>query len=499
MIDRVRLLADLKQVVLELEDDLRLRLEEDQPSRDKLHGEYDAARRAGRTAAAWETFRDEQVTQVAVAWVLATVFVRFVEDNGLTDEPWLGGQRMQLVKDRYTHWLRQHPHKSDREYLLHVFGELGKLPGLKALLAEDGHSLVWSLGPTADGARVLREFWLGAGGDVVHDFADPEWGTRFLGDLYQDLSKHARKRYALVQTPKFIEDFLLEKTLEPALAEFGLKETRIIDPACGSGHFLLGAFARLFARWQKAEPAEKAHVLAQRALDAVAGVDLNPFAVAIARFRLFVEALKVSGVRRLRDAFDFRVMVAAGDSLLHGRHQGARQRMLGMDLGEEFDYEHFFGSEDKDLLHAIFGRSYHAVVGNPPYIRARDKALNELYRKRWPEVCYWKYQLGVPFTQLCFELARPKMGERRAPGFVGMITGNQFMKAEFGKRVIEEYLAGCVEVTGVIDMSGVQLPGYGTVTVILLGRSRSPVGSTVRAVLGIRGEPSPPTDPGAGQ
>ncbi|MGE0144225.1 MAG: BREX-2 system adenine-specific DNA-methyltransferase PglX [Planctomycetota bacterium] len=500
MIDRSHLLTDLRKVVPKLEEDLRLRLEQHEPSRDKMQGEYAAARRAGRTAAAWEVFRDEHVTQVAVAWVLATVFVRFVEDNGLVDEPWLGGPKLQLIKDRYTHWQRQHLHDNDRDYLLHVFAELGRLPGLRPLLAEDGHSLVWSLGLTADGARLLREFWLGAGGDVVHDFTDPQWSTRFLGDLYQDLSEHAQKKYALLQTPEFIEEFLLDKTLEPALAEFGLRETRIIDPACGSGHFLLGSFARLFAKWQKAEPAAKAPVLAQRALDAVAGVDLNPFAVAIARFRLLVAALKVCGVRRLKDAFDFRPQVANGDSLLHGpsRSGSSGVRQKSMYAEEEAEFEHVYASEDKELLHAIFRRSYHAVVGNPPYIVARDRALNRLYRERWPEVCYRKYSLGVPFTQLFFELARPKLDEKRAPGFVGMITANSFMKREFGKKLIEEYLGGKVELTGVLDLSGAYIPGHGTPTVILLGRTRTAVGTTIRAVLGIKGEPSTPDDPSRG-
>ena len=64
--------------------------------------------------------------------------------------------------------------------------------------------------------------------------------ARFLGDLYQDLSEHARKKYALLQTPEFVEEFILDRTLDPAIDEFGLEGLRIIDPTCGSGHFLLG-------------------------------------------------------------------------------------------------------------------------------------------------------------------------------------------------------------------------------------------------------------------
>jgi hypothetical protein len=80
------------------------------------------------------------------------------------------------------------------------------------------------------------------------DFTDPSWNTRFLGDLYQDLSEATRKRYALLQTPEFVEEFILDRTLTPAIHEFGYREVRLIDPTCGSGHFLLGGFHRLVDR-----------------------------------------------------------------------------------------------------------------------------------------------------------------------------------------------------------------------------------------------------------
>ena len=53
----------------------------------------------------------------------------------------------------------------------------------------------------------------------------------------------------------------------------------MIDPACGSGHFLLGGFERLLREWQRFAPGLPPAEQAQRALDAIAGVDLNPFAV----------------------------------------------------------------------------------------------------------------------------------------------------------------------------------------------------------------------------
>ena len=63
------------------------------------------------------------------------------------------------------------------------------------------------------------------------------------------------------------------------------------------------------------------------------------------------------------------------------------------------------------------------------------------------------------------------------------------MKREFGKKLIEEYFP-TVDLTHVIDTSGAYIPGHGTPTVILIGRRRyARPDSTIRAVLGVRGEP----------
>ena len=71
------------------------------------------------------------------------------------------------------------------------------------------------------------------------------------------------------------------------------------------------------------------------------------------------------------------------------------------------------------------------------------------------------------------------------------------MKREFGKKLIEAFLPR-VDLTHVIDASGAFIPGHGTPTVILFGRHRPPVASTLRTVMGIRGEPATPDDLGRG-
>ncbi len=323
------------------------------------------------------------------------------------------------------------------------------------------HNPIWLLAPSADGARSLVQAFQAVDpekGEIRHDFTDPAWDTRFLGDLYQDLSEHAKKAYALLQTPVFVEEFILDRTLDPALATFGLRETTLIDPTCGSGHFLLGAFSRLFERWRNEEPGTNPRELVRRGLDAIAGVDLNPFAVAIARFRLLVAAMRAGGDTRLADAPAYPIHVAVGDSLLHGDPPG---RLAGTSVDEEIAgaAAHGYATEDVEEARALLSRSWHVVVGNPPYITVKDPALNALYRARF-KTCHRQYSLGVPFTERFFQLARYDGDPERA-GFVGLITANSFMKREFGKKLIEEWVLSH-DLTDVIDTSGAYIPGHGT-------------------------------------
>lgn len=504
MINAPQLLVDLTKQLKRLEASLQQRIEEVPELHASLQAEWQAARDAGRCAETFETWVDQVITQAGVHWLLSCVFLRFIEDNELVERPWLGGTpesgRLALARDRHEAYFRTYPTESDRDYLLAAFREAGTLPGLHTFF-DEAHNPVFRLGISGDAAMALREFWQQVDpstGTLLQDFTDPDWNTRFLGDLYQDLSEATRKRYALLQTPEFVEEFILDRTLTPAIREFGFRDVRMIDPTCGSGHFLLGGFHRLLAEWQRNEPGRNPVDLAQKALDAVAGVDLNPFAVAISRFRLFVAALRAAGVQRLSNAPDFKASVAIGDSLLHGTRFGLTQSQDLFDVAGAYadtGLAHAYESEDLSEVQRILGRQYHAVVGNPPYIVVKDAALNAAYRRKYAS-CHRQYSLGAPFTERFFELAETEAGGRSA-GYVGLITANSFMKREFGSKLIEEVLPR-LDLTHVVDTSGAYIPGHGTPTVILFGRHRSPVDKCVRTVMGIKGEPATPEDPAHG-
>ena len=96
------LLDDLKVEVTKREDDLRARCEE----------QYEGARALQRTALTCQAWRDGELTNVAVAWVLACVFVRFLEDNNLVETLYLAGPDQAGVaraRDQHEPFFRANP------------------------------------------------------------------------------------------------------------------------------------------------------------------------------------------------------------------------------------------------------------------------------------------------------------------------------------------------------------------------------------------------------
>lgn len=289
------------------------------------------------------------------------------------------------------------------------------------------------------------------------DTRNVPWWSYPLGDLYQTLSDEARKGRALCQTPWFVSELLLEMTYDQA--RYDWDDPQIVDPACGTGHLLVEA-AMYAGRPPRTSRGPAAHTL-QESYAAVHGVDVDPLAVAIARYRLVAMGwAQLQHRTALAGLRDLPVQVACADSLL---------------------------ATDQPLL--TRGR-YHVVVGNPPYIVVKDKAHNEAIRAAYPQVCYRKYSLALPFAQLMTELAVPG-------GWIAQLTANSFMKREFGAKFVEQYLPR-FDLQRVIDTSGAYIPGHGTPTVILVHRNQPPSPDPVHTILGKRGEPSQPADPANG-
>ena len=445
-----------------------------------LEKRYLHEKAANRTAEHFIDWMERTVEQVGAAWVLSCLFIRTLEDRELLGQRRLAGPG---AKDAYGQFIEIAPALTARDYLLLVFREVASLPATEDVLGPQ-HNPAWRLSPSHEAARKLLDFFQEeeSSGTLTWTFFGTD--TRFLGDIYQDLSDEVRKRYALLQTPHFVEKFILDLTLDPAIEEFGLVEVRLIDPTCGSGHFLMGAFDRLVEKRRLKAPGLDVKEHARAALAQVYGVDLNPYAVAIARFRLTLAFLEHAKIGKLANVPRLPLNLVVADSLLYG---GKHQANLS-DLDEDRTRwgDEMFDLEDPTAAQHVFGQRYHAVVGNPPYITCKDDALRQAYRSRY-ESAAGGFALAAPFTERFFELAESE-------GFVGLINANSFMKREFGRRLVENVLPR-IEISHVIDTSGAYIPGHGTPTVLLFGRNRTPISESVIAVLGRRGEPTTPNPP----
>lgn len=408
----------------------------------------------------------------AVLYILKTLYVRVLEDQGLLHPTRIraGGS--------YELFQRLFPNLGVAVYLRRIFEDAARVfPELFAPTAVEIAT------PGEASARELWSVWQAAapGGSPRFDFRR-ELDTRFIGDLYQDLDPDVKKRYALLQTPRFIEEFILDRTLDPALQRFGLDGFRVIDPTCGSGHFLLGAFERLARAWRArlGDSSEARWEASIRAIAAVHGADLNEYACALSRFRLLLAVVRETGVTDAERLRELHFNVITCDSLIPWE-QIVDRPLPGM---ASYSWLADYGiDEERACNEDFFSRGFHAVVGNPPYINVRDEKKRLEYRKLWPRSAQGIYSLSAPMTERFVTL--PVDG-----GSAGFIVANSFIKANFGKGTIENVLSS-VALDLIVDLSRLTIPGHGTPTLMLFAtnvRTQDAADRQTVVIAGKRGE-----------
>ncbi len=124
------LTPELRAEVKPLEADLRERVAQQPAVNAEWRAEHQEALRLGRTAASWQEWSEDRITLAAVAWVLVTVFIRFVEDNHLVKPVWISGPRQRRVEalDAQATFVREaaatNPDVTDRDWLQHAISYL---------------------------------------------------------------------------------------------------------------------------------------------------------------------------------------------------------------------------------------------------------------------------------------------------------------------------------------------------------------------------------------
>lgn len=180
----------------------------------------------------------------------------------------------------------------------------------------------------------------------------------FISSIYETFVTERAARDGIFYTPPHLVDFVLDQVLPWRGTEWDLK---VLDPACGSGIFLVKAFQRIVYRWKQAHPKEtiKADVLRRLLTANLLGVDKDPHAVRVACFSLYL---------------------AMCDEI-EPRHYWSQIRFPDM-RGRRLVCSDFFEAGE-DFNEAVDGARYDLVIGNAPWGDGLATELSNAWAARY--------------------------------------------------------------------------------------------------------------------
>jgi type I restriction-modification system DNA methylase subunit len=179
--------------------------------------------------------------------------------------------------------------------------------------------------------------------------------------------KEHRKEHGIYYTPKYITDYIVKETVGRFLQENAgypdkLRNLKIIDPACGSGSFLIRAYDELL-NYHANELKKPVHELDQWErlpilTNNIFGVDLDKQAVEVARLNLLLRSLaKREPLPYLGNN------IKNGNSLISGNEAELKKY-----FGDNWKDKNPFNWDDefKDIMK---NDGFDVVIGNPPYVQ----------------------------------------------------------------------------------------------------------------------------------
>mgnify|MGYP000200472804 CR=1 FL=1 len=252
-----------------------------------------------------------------------------------------------------------------------------------------------------------------------YDFADVDRDV--LGHLYeQHLPKEERQTLGEFYTPTEVVNLILDRL--DYTADQPIEHQTVLDPATGSGTFLVQAANRLVERLDNkgVEPKEALEIVQDR----LHGLDLNPFAVNIAQINLVFQIVdlykEVKDIDPNYTIDNFKIyqtdsLKRGVDSKLTGFHSDTILRK----------YE-----QEKQEAETIKNDEYDIVIGNPPYVFYNDipKGQREAYNQAFPNTAHRQYDILILFIDSVRDWLKPG-------GKVGYITSNKFTNAQYAEKL----------------------------------------------------------------
>jgi hypothetical protein len=331
---------------------------------------------------------------------------------------------------------------------------------------------------------------------------------RFLGKVIRLTSGHravveekpeVKKAGGVFYTPTYIVEYIVRQTVgalleskKPGERGVGGKGTplRILDPACGSGSFLLGAYQTLLDWYRDgylAAGAEKyaagrSPALVQVAggewrltmaerkrilLDHIYGVDIDPQAVEVTKLSLLLKVLegesqesigKQLSLFRERALPDLGQNIKCGNSLIGSDFYAGGQASF-LETDEQYRINAFDWEREFREVFAGAG-GFDAVIGNPPYVRQEGLGKDKEYYQA-------KYESYVPTADLYVNFIEKALHLLNPTGIAGMIVSNKWLRAAYG-RPLRKLLTEKTSISQVIDLAGLPVFENATVRTIII-------------------------------
>lgn len=224
--------------------------------------------------------------------------------------------------------------------------------------------------------------------------------------------KSKRKAQGIYYTPKYIVDFLLDESLEKLINQNGNgKQLKVLDPACGSGSFLIAAYDRILDSHNR-DSAASLYDSFEILQESLFGVDIDEQAVEVAQLNLLLKAL----VQKT-------LLPTLQKNLKHGNSLIFGEALELHDIFGEAIYENKPFDYVGELPNVFSNGGFDLVIGNPPYVFARggsfESNVKDFFKTHY-EVAQYQLNTYALFIERAFQLLK-------AEGFLAFIVPNTWL------------------------------------------------------------------------
>ncbi len=316
-----------------------------------------------------------------------------------------------------------------------------------------------------------------------------------------------KKAGGVFYTPTYIVDYIVKNTVGALLDGKAPKEVeklKILDPACGSGSFLIGAYQYLLdwhlnyyldhtpEKWAGGRNPrlvqiadrdwrltidERKRIL----LNNIYGVDIDSQAVEVTKLSLLLKVLEGETKETLDNRLklfheralpDLASNIKCGNSLIGPDfYSGEQTSFAFVDEEERYRINVFdWGKEFPEIFKA---GGFDAVIGNPPYVRQEMLTEFKEYFQRRYRVYHGIADLYAYFIEKGVSLLRDG-------GVFSYIVANKWMRANYGEPLRRWLKHSSIE--EIVDFGDLRVFAAATTYPCIIRIRKNPLSPTFRAV-----------------